>query len=188
MAADGRAAGGGRRRAARPSCGRLLDLHDAYALADRADDARRRGSPRGRRRALRRAAAEAAPANVELGFWAGLGIAAAGDVDAGAARVRAAIDAHGGLGATCSPASSPRSPPRSAAVRAALGVPRASLADHLDDDGALARAVVEVDQDQLLPGAEREAAAVTGTTSEAPTSEARWWACEFESWLRRLCS
>ena len=29
----------------------------------------------------------------------------------------------------------------------------------LDDDGPLARAVVEVDQDQLLPGAEREAPA-----------------------------
>ena len=41
-------------------------------------------------------AAEAAPDNVELSFWAGLGIAAAGDVDAGAARVREAIEAHAG--------------------------------------------------------------------------------------------
>src|SRR6266540_1383292 len=29
---------------------------------------------------------------------------------------------------------------------------------------------------------------ITGTCSEAPISEARWWACELVSWLSRLCS
>ena len=29
---------------------------------------------------------------------------------------------------------------------------------------------------------------ISGTCSEAPISEARWWACELVSWLRRLCS
>ena len=49
-----------------------------------------------RRRELYREAAEAAPGSVELGFWAGLGIAASGDIDAGAERVREAIDAGEG--------------------------------------------------------------------------------------------
>ena len=64
-----------------------------------------------------------------------------------------------------------------------------ALADHLDDDGPLARAVVEVDQDELLPGAERRAGRrPPGRPREEPISEARWWACELVSWLSRLCS
>ena len=62
------------------------------------------------------------------------------------------------------------------------------LRDHLHDDRPLARAVVEVDQDQLLPGAQREAALAIGTASEGPITEARWWAWELVSWLSRLCS
>ncbi|MFI5123131.1 MAG: DUF1028 domain-containing protein [Vicinamibacteria bacterium] len=69
---------------------RLLDLHDGYAIADRADALAGEGSHE-QSAELYREAAEAAPESVELGFWAGLGIAAAGDVDGGAERVRAAI-------------------------------------------------------------------------------------------------
>ena len=74
---------------------RLLDLHDAYALADRADALAGEGRHDEAARLYVRAA-DAARGNVELSFWAGLGIAAAGDVEAGAARVRKAIEAHVG--------------------------------------------------------------------------------------------
>lgn len=74
---------------------RLLDLHDAYAIADRADALAGEGRHAAAATLYAQAAA-AAPANVELGFWAGLGIAAAGEVEAGAARVREAIEAHEG--------------------------------------------------------------------------------------------
>jgi uncharacterized Ntn-hydrolase superfamily protein len=74
---------------------RLLDLADAYALADRADTLA--GQARHAEAAdLYREAADAAPGSVELLFWSGLGMAAAGDVRAGATRVREAIAAHGG--------------------------------------------------------------------------------------------
>lgn len=74
---------------------RLLDLHDAYALADRADTLAGEGRhPEAAE--LYVAAAEAAPASAELGFWAGLGIAAGGDLAGGAERVRAAITASEG--------------------------------------------------------------------------------------------
>jgi uncharacterized Ntn-hydrolase superfamily protein len=99
---------------------RLLDLHDAYELADRADNLA--GEGRHEEAAeLYVGAAAAAPANVELSFWAGLGIAAGGDVDAGAERVAAALEASDGwrrllerLEAEIAPAAD--------AVRAALGV------------------------------------------------------------------
>jgi uncharacterized Ntn-hydrolase superfamily protein len=74
---------------------RLLDLHAAYELADRADNLAGEGRHEEAAELYVRAA-EAAPANVELSFWAGLGIAAGGDVDAGAERVAAAIEAHEG--------------------------------------------------------------------------------------------
>ncbi len=70
---------------------RLLDLGDAYALADRADELAARGD-HGEAAGLYAAAAEAAPGNAELAFWAGLGIAASGELDAGAARVAAVIE------------------------------------------------------------------------------------------------
>jgi uncharacterized Ntn-hydrolase superfamily protein len=76
---------------------RLLDLHDAYALADRADNLAGEGRAT-EAAALYAGAAAAAPRSAELAFWAGLGIAATGDVDAGTERVRAAIDASPGLG------------------------------------------------------------------------------------------
>ena len=37
-----------------------------------------------------------------------------------------------------------------------------------------------------VPSASR--APITGTACDGPTSVARWWACELESWLSRLCS
>jgi uncharacterized Ntn-hydrolase superfamily protein len=76
---------------------RLLDLKDAYALADRADTLA--GEGRATEAAtLYAGAAAAAPDSAELAFWAGLGIAATGDVDSGAERVRDAIAASPGLG------------------------------------------------------------------------------------------
>jgi uncharacterized Ntn-hydrolase superfamily protein len=99
---------------------RLLDLHEAYELADRADSFAGEGR-HDEAAELYVRAAEAAPANVELSFWAGLGIAAGGDVDGGVERVAAAIDAHDGwrlllerLDAEIAPAAD--------VVRAALGV------------------------------------------------------------------
>ncbi len=65
--------------------GRLLDLHDAYALADRADALAGAGKHPEAAELYARAAATA-PDNLELAFWAGLGIAASGDVGAGADR------------------------------------------------------------------------------------------------------
>ena len=70
--------------------GRLLDLHDAYALADRADSLAGEGRHAEAAELYERAAA-AAPDNLELSFWAGLGIAASGDLDAGAERVAGVI-------------------------------------------------------------------------------------------------
>ncbi len=74
---------------------RLLVLHDAYELADRADGLVNDGR-HDEAAALYREASALAPGNHELLFWAGLGTAQAGDVDAGAAQVRAAIDLRAG--------------------------------------------------------------------------------------------
>jgi uncharacterized Ntn-hydrolase superfamily protein len=76
---------------------RLLGLKDAYALADRADTLAGEGRAT-EAAALYAGAAAAAPNSAELGFWAGLGIAATGDLDSGAERVRDAIAASPGLG------------------------------------------------------------------------------------------
>jgi uncharacterized Ntn-hydrolase superfamily protein len=99
---------------------RLLDLHDAYELADRADNLAGEGR-HDEAAELYVRAAEAAPANVELSFWAGLGIAAAGDVDAGAERVAAAIEARDGWRALLERLDAEIAPAADA-VRAALGV------------------------------------------------------------------
>lgn len=99
---------------------RLLDLHDAYALADRGDTLAGEGQHELAARLYRRAA-EAAPANVELAFWAGLGIAASGDVAAGAERVATAIAAHDGWRQLLARLD-PEIAPGADAVRDALGV------------------------------------------------------------------
>ncbi len=72
--------------------GRLLGIHDAYTLADRADALAGEGDHAKAARLYAQAAA-AAPDNPELAFWAGLGIAASGEVEAGAERVAGVIAA-----------------------------------------------------------------------------------------------
>jgi uncharacterized Ntn-hydrolase superfamily protein len=101
---------------------RLLDLQDAYELADRADNLAGEGR-HAEAAELYARAAEAAPANVELSFWAGLGIAAGGDVHGGAARVAAACEAHEGWRELLARLDSEIAPAADA-VRAALGVSR----------------------------------------------------------------
>jgi uncharacterized Ntn-hydrolase superfamily protein len=74
---------------------RLVDLHDAYALASEADDRINEGRHDDAARLFDRARA-LAPDNHELLFWAGLGAAHAGDLEGGVADVRAAIELHPG--------------------------------------------------------------------------------------------
>jgi len=99
---------------------RLLDLHAAYELADRADALAGEGEHE-RAAEVYLEAAAAAPANVELGFWAGLGLAAAGELDAGAERVAAAIEADAAW-ATLLARLSVELAPAAPAVRGRLGL------------------------------------------------------------------
>jgi uncharacterized Ntn-hydrolase superfamily protein len=69
---------------------RLVELHDAYALAGRADELVNEGRHDEAAR-LYGEASELAPDSHELRFWAGLGAAQAGDLDAALGHVRAAI-------------------------------------------------------------------------------------------------
>jgi uncharacterized Ntn-hydrolase superfamily protein len=70
--------------------GRLLDVHDAYALASEGDDLMGVGRHDEAGERFRRAA-EKAPDNHELIFWSGMAIAHAGDMEAGLEQVRRAI-------------------------------------------------------------------------------------------------
>jgi uncharacterized Ntn-hydrolase superfamily protein len=101
---------------------RLLDLHDAYALADRADNLAGEGRHVEAAELYTRAS-EAAPANVELSFWAGLALAQGGDVEGGAERVAAAIEAQDGWRLLLARLD-PEIAPAADAVRDALGVNR----------------------------------------------------------------
>ncbi|HEY6399161.1 MAG TPA: DUF1028 domain-containing protein [Solirubrobacteraceae bacterium] len=74
---------------------RLVRLHDAYELAGQADELVNEGR-HDEAAGLYRRASELAPDNHELRFWAGLGVAQAGDLEAGVAQVRAAIERHAG--------------------------------------------------------------------------------------------
>ena len=99
---------------------RLLDLADAYAVASEGDDLVGEGRHAEAAERYRRAA-DLAPANGELMFWAGLALAQGGDVDAGAERVRSAIEMHLGwrdLLARLDPELAPSAP----IVRRALGI------------------------------------------------------------------
>jgi uncharacterized Ntn-hydrolase superfamily protein len=99
---------------------RLLDLADAYAVATEGDDLV--GEGRHAEAAERyRQAAELAPANDELLFWAGLALAQGGDLSAGTERVRSAIEMHSGwrdLLARLDPEIAPSAP----TVREDLGI------------------------------------------------------------------
>jgi uncharacterized Ntn-hydrolase superfamily protein len=75
--------------------GRLLDLHDAYALAAEGDDLVGKGRHEESANRYKRAS-QLAPDNDELLFWAGLSLAQGGEVGQGAAMVRRAIDVHRG--------------------------------------------------------------------------------------------
>jgi uncharacterized Ntn-hydrolase superfamily protein len=104
---------------------RLVDLADAYAVASEGDDLVGRGRHAQAAERYRRAA-ELAPANAELLFWAGLALAQGGDVDAGVERVRSAIEMHRGwrdLLARLEPEIAPAAP----TVREALGIPEEPL-------------------------------------------------------------
>jgi uncharacterized Ntn-hydrolase superfamily protein len=72
---------------------RLIELQRAYELAGEADElmAAGRGEEAGE---LYRRAAARAPDSDELLFWAGLAVAATGDVEAGADAVRRAAEVH----------------------------------------------------------------------------------------------
>jgi uncharacterized Ntn-hydrolase superfamily protein len=74
---------------------RLVALQRAYALAGEGDELMAEGRDREAADCYVRAA-ELAPGSDELGFWAGLAIAHAGDVTAGAAAVRRAGEVHPG--------------------------------------------------------------------------------------------
>lgn len=99
--------------------GRLLVLARAYALAEEGDTLAGRGDhDEAARRYL--AAAALAPGSDELQFWAGLGLAQAGDVAGGVTRVRAAARENPGWTALLARLE-PDMAPSAAAVRAALG-------------------------------------------------------------------
>ncbi|MDQ6822506.1 MAG: DUF1028 domain-containing protein [Actinomycetota bacterium] len=74
---------------------RLLTLHDAYEIAGHADELVNEGLHDEAARLYRRSS-ELAPENHELRFWAGLGAAQAGDIEAGVADVLAAIEQQPG--------------------------------------------------------------------------------------------
>lgn len=74
-----------------PELRRLVRLHEAYTLASRADELLNAGR-HDEAAALYAQASERAPGSHELLFWAGLGMARSGDLDAGVAKVSAAIE------------------------------------------------------------------------------------------------
>jgi uncharacterized Ntn-hydrolase superfamily protein len=78
-----------------PELRRLIELHDAYDLAGRADELVNEDRHDEAAR-LYREASELAPENHELRFWAGLGAAQAGDLDAAVEHVLAAIEMQPG--------------------------------------------------------------------------------------------
>lgn len=72
---------------------RLITVHDAYKLADRADGLVNDGRHDEAAQLYQQASA-LVPGNHELLFWAGLGAAQAGELETGVGRVRAAIEMH----------------------------------------------------------------------------------------------
>ena len=101
---------------------RLLDLADAYALADEGDALAARGQHDEAADRYTRAA-RLQPESHELLFWSGLGVAHAGDVDAGADRVAKALELQPGWRRVLT-ALRPEIAPAAAAVRERLGIDR----------------------------------------------------------------
>ena len=97
---------------------RLLALQRAYDLAGAGDELLAAGRPDDAGE-LYRKAAELAPASDELLFWSGLAIAQAGDLEAGTAKVRQAIE-HNPNWLVLLERLSPEFAPAGEAVRAAL--------------------------------------------------------------------
>lgn len=105
-----------------PELHRLVELHRAYKLAGQADELTGEGrfDEAGE---LYRQAAELAPDNHELRFWAGIGMAQGGDLDAGVEQVRAAIAEHPGWRELLDRLT-PRVAPSAAAIRSRLEAAR----------------------------------------------------------------
>lgn len=101
-----------------PELRRLVALHGAYAIAARGDQAINDGRHDEAAKLFSRAS-ELAPDNDELRFWAGLGTAQAGDLEAGVAKVREAIAHHRGWRELLDRLS-PQVAPSAAAVREQL--------------------------------------------------------------------
>src|SRR4051812_12139517 len=99
---------------------RLLVLHRAYELAGEADELVAQGR-HGEAGTLYERAAELAPANDELLFWAGLAAFQEGKHDEGLGRVRRAIDANDGWRELL-PRLSPEVAPAAGGVCEALGL------------------------------------------------------------------
>jgi uncharacterized Ntn-hydrolase superfamily protein len=99
---------------------RLLDLADAYAVAEEGDELAGEGRhDEASARYVR--AAEMQPENHELLFWSGLGVAQAGDLDGGAERVERALELQPGWRSVLA-VLSPEIAPSAAAVRERLGL------------------------------------------------------------------
>jgi uncharacterized Ntn-hydrolase superfamily protein len=103
---------------------RLLDLADAYAVASEGDDLVGEGRHDEAADRYRRAA-ELAPANDELLFWAGLAMVQGGDLGGGVERVRSAIEMHAGWRDLLQRLEREIAP-SAAAVRAELGIAQES--------------------------------------------------------------
>jgi uncharacterized Ntn-hydrolase superfamily protein len=101
---------------------RLLVLHEAYAVADRGDELVGEGRHAEAAEQYARAA-ELAPGNAELSFWAGLGIAQGGDLGRGLELVGVALAAHDGWRELLARVDSEIAPAADA-VAEALGVER----------------------------------------------------------------
>jgi uncharacterized Ntn-hydrolase superfamily protein len=100
---------------------RLVGLHDAYVLAGEGDWHVSEGDHAAAARKYVEAY-EAAPACVELEFWAGLSLVQVGETDRGLAHLRAAIAKHDGW-AELLRRLEPDTAPAAEQARAALGYP-----------------------------------------------------------------
>jgi uncharacterized Ntn-hydrolase superfamily protein len=102
---------------------RLLDLREAYRLADEADSLAAAGRHEEAGERFQRAG-QLSPDNPELLFWGGLGLAQAGNVEFGAQHVSRAIELHRGWRELIARLD-PRIAPGAVPVCEALGIERA---------------------------------------------------------------